>query len=208
MTTEPNRSPAPSHRLVPVEPTEAMLRPFYECPPDELKLAWMVMLKIAEVQAQRSAVSSEITATPCREDGCCQYAIDHGAEGLGACPVGKCAHMDSDTPASPAATPTPRTNAAEFLSGACKECGKNGWYVVYADFARQLERELEMAKMQNFDHETAIAALERELAEARSQLAEIRKEIAERIGVLITGEAASELSNVLAAIDAAIKEAK
>lgn len=26
----------------------------------------------------------------CRNDGRCQYAIDHGAEGLGACPVGKC----------------------------------------------------------------------------------------------------------------------
>lgn len=26
----------------------------------------------------------------CRDDGHCQYAIDHGAEGLGACPVGKC----------------------------------------------------------------------------------------------------------------------
>jgi len=27
---------------------------------------------------------------PCRSDGRCQYAIDHGAEGLGHCPVGKC----------------------------------------------------------------------------------------------------------------------
>lgn len=26
----------------------------------------------------------------CRDDGRCQYAIDHGAEGLGACPIGKC----------------------------------------------------------------------------------------------------------------------
>lgn len=26
----------------------------------------------------------------CRNDGRCQYAIDHGAEGLGACPPGKC----------------------------------------------------------------------------------------------------------------------
>ncbi len=29
-------------------------------------------------------------AVPCRADGRCQYAIDHGAEGLGACPVGEC----------------------------------------------------------------------------------------------------------------------
>ena len=27
---------------------------------------------------------------PCRDDGRCQYAIDHGAEGLGHCPEGKC----------------------------------------------------------------------------------------------------------------------
>lgn len=27
----------------------------------------------------------------CRTDGRCQYAIDHGAEGLGHCPKGKCA---------------------------------------------------------------------------------------------------------------------
>lgn len=27
----------------------------------------------------------------CRTDGRCQYAIDHGAEGLGHCPVGRCA---------------------------------------------------------------------------------------------------------------------
>jgi len=26
----------------------------------------------------------------CRDDGRCQYAIDHGAEGLGHCPEGKC----------------------------------------------------------------------------------------------------------------------
>ncbi|CAB4159297.1 hypothetical protein UFOVP707_74 [uncultured Caudovirales phage] len=29
--------------------------------------------------------------TICRTDGRCQYAIDHGAEGLGRCPRGKCA---------------------------------------------------------------------------------------------------------------------
>ncbi len=27
---------------------------------------------------------------PCRDDGRCQYAIDHGAEGLGHCQEGKC----------------------------------------------------------------------------------------------------------------------
>ncbi len=29
-------------------------------------------------------------AEPCRDDGRCQYAIDHGAEGLGHCPEEKC----------------------------------------------------------------------------------------------------------------------
>ena len=29
-------------------------------------------------------------AEPCRDDGRCQYAIDHGAEGLGHCQEGKC----------------------------------------------------------------------------------------------------------------------
>ena len=33
---------------------------------------------------------------PCRHDGRCQYAIDHGAEGLGHCPKGKCAMPDGD----------------------------------------------------------------------------------------------------------------
>ena len=30
------------------------------------------------------------TKIQCRDDGRCQYAIDHGAEGLGACPAGEC----------------------------------------------------------------------------------------------------------------------
>lgn len=36
---------------------------------------------------------SETTKTVvylCRMDGRCQYAIDHGAEGMGHCPKGKC----------------------------------------------------------------------------------------------------------------------
>lgn len=51
---------------VPVEPTEAMLRPFYACPPDELKLAWMAMLKIVEVQARRESDRSERKPAPSR----------------------------------------------------------------------------------------------------------------------------------------------
>jgi hypothetical protein len=33
----------------------------------------------------------EVAPKVCRADGRCQYAIDHGAEGMGHCPVGKCA---------------------------------------------------------------------------------------------------------------------
>lgn len=35
---------------------------------------------------------------PCRSDGRCQYAIDHGAEGLGACQPGKCVMEQKDNP--------------------------------------------------------------------------------------------------------------
>lgn len=42
---------------------------------------------------------------PCRSDGRCQYAIDHGAEGMGHCPRGKCAMAD----AAPSVAPEPPT---------------------------------------------------------------------------------------------------
>ncbi|CAB5178889.1 hypothetical protein UFOVP156_46 [uncultured Caudovirales phage] len=32
----------------------------------------------------------------CRDDGRCQYAIDHGAEGMGHCPAGKCCMPNPD----------------------------------------------------------------------------------------------------------------
>ena len=43
----------------------------------------------------------------CRTDGRCQYAIDHGAEGLGHCPKGKCA-MPAPVECSPEFTDTAR----------------------------------------------------------------------------------------------------
>lgn len=49
--------------LVPVKPTEAMLRPFYECPPEELELAWTAMLEIAKNQQARAALSPHQPAT-------------------------------------------------------------------------------------------------------------------------------------------------
>lgn len=36
--------------------------------------------------------------TICRSDGRCQYAIDHGGEGLGHCPRGKCVMPDHGAP--------------------------------------------------------------------------------------------------------------
>jgi hypothetical protein len=44
--------------LVPVTPTEAMLRPFYECPPDELPLAWAAMLTVARAALAGQAKSA------------------------------------------------------------------------------------------------------------------------------------------------------
>ena len=40
---------------------------------------------------RRAPAQPEPAAPLCRTDGRCQYAIDHGAEGLGHCPEGKCA---------------------------------------------------------------------------------------------------------------------
>jgi hypothetical protein len=40
--------------LAPLEPSEAILRPFYECPPEELKLAWAAAIAIAQATAQRA----------------------------------------------------------------------------------------------------------------------------------------------------------
>lgn len=51
-----------------------------------------------EGQASRAAAPQSVEPA-CRDDGRCQYAIDHGAEGLGHCPKGKCA-----MPSAPAAS--------------------------------------------------------------------------------------------------------
>lgn len=49
---------------------------------------------------------------PCRSDGRCQYAIDHGAEGMGHCPRGKCAMAD----AAPSVAPEPPKPVAVSFS--------------------------------------------------------------------------------------------
>ena len=72
----------------------------------------------------------------CRNDGRCQYAIDHGAEGLGHCPAGKCA--------MPLATPPTLTDAqcdairAEERERCAKLCEADyrtpdGWGITNAD---------------------------------------------------------------------------
>lgn len=47
--------------------------------------------KALDIQPDDSALRAWLGAPqPCRSDGRCQYAIDHGAEGLGHCPAEKC----------------------------------------------------------------------------------------------------------------------
>ncbi len=48
------------------------------------KLSW------SEAYRVMLAAAPQPPAAVCRDDGRCQYAIDHGAEGLGHCPEGKC----------------------------------------------------------------------------------------------------------------------
>ncbi len=43
---------------VPVEPTTELLRPFYECPPDGLRLAWDVMVRLAQRQYDRAMLAA------------------------------------------------------------------------------------------------------------------------------------------------------
>ena len=43
--------------------------------------------------------------TPCRDDGRCQYAIGSGAEGMGACPVGKCIKATNGKTVAPLTAP-------------------------------------------------------------------------------------------------------
>jgi hypothetical protein len=45
---------------VPVEPTAALLRPFHECPPEELELAWQAMVAVA--RSKTPNVGAKLTA--------------------------------------------------------------------------------------------------------------------------------------------------
>lgn len=54
---------------------------------------------------------------PCRTDGRCQYAIDHGAEGLGHCPAGRCAQPVRFGP----------------LDGDCSNTALENWFPISAE---------------------------------------------------------------------------
>jgi hypothetical protein len=58
---------------------------------DSPQWEWSVQSPTADLmQALRAALAAPEPKI-CRDDGRCQYAIDHGAEGLGHCPKGRCA---------------------------------------------------------------------------------------------------------------------
>ena len=51
--------PPEGYQLVPHEPTDALLRPFYNCPPDELQHAWSSALRVARVAMYRQREAEE-----------------------------------------------------------------------------------------------------------------------------------------------------
>lgn len=46
--------------------------------------------KLETARIRKELAEAKRDAQQCRADGRCQYAIDHGAEGAGACPPGEC----------------------------------------------------------------------------------------------------------------------
>jgi hypothetical protein len=60
--------------------------------------------------AETARAAAPAPVAQCRDDGRCQYAIDHGAEGLAACPKGKCAMLPA-----PVAQGEPVAEAARRL---------------------------------------------------------------------------------------------
>lgn len=50
------------------------------------------------IEALREALAEPNHDYPCRSDGRCQYAIDHGAEGMGYCPNGMCVMVQHTQP--------------------------------------------------------------------------------------------------------------
>lgn len=81
-------------KLVPVEPTQAMVEAAFDALPNSPLEG--------RIRTHYRAMLAAAPTTPvqqCRDDGRCQYAIDHDAEGMGHCPPGKCvmpAQQDDD----------------------------------------------------------------------------------------------------------------
>ena len=76
----------------------------------------------------------EELAQTCRSDGRCQYAIDHGAEGLGHCPPGKCTMpvaipegLDQLIATVEKLNNLPRTDAALDSVAKARREGKTEW---------------------------------------------------------------------------------
>lgn len=56
--------------VVLTSPTEGMLRPFYQCPPDELPLAWAAALMVSKVAIERREQRAPVASTePIKEQG-------------------------------------------------------------------------------------------------------------------------------------------
>jgi len=85
----PPSQPAQGWRLVPVEPTPKMSAAGLCVSEAEHDPAGVYRAMLAAAPAAPTQA--------CRSDGRCQYAIDHGAEGLASCPVGKCAMQAKPT---------------------------------------------------------------------------------------------------------------
>ena len=76
-------------------------------------------------RAQPEPAASADADYPCRSDGRCQYAIDHGAEGMGHCPRGKCAMADPAPSVAP--EPVAWTLQSE-LDAAQTTCSAHLWF--------------------------------------------------------------------------------
>lgn len=71
---------------------EVMLREFVKLLRDYIPASAVGNMTMQQALAATADLDGLILchAEPCRDEGRCQYAIDHGAEGLGHCPEGKC----------------------------------------------------------------------------------------------------------------------
>ena len=85
------------HQLSDSQKREVMLRDALDQLLDDMGDDGLCVCEAAKQQAKEAlAATADLEglrlchAEPCRDDGRCQYAIDHGAEWLGHCLEGKC----------------------------------------------------------------------------------------------------------------------